>query len=148
MVHDIRTFTYLTSCLFLFFYAAFQRQNESCIKFVRSLPFWKCWNFGRFLPVCTHKHVLMCRGSTFLHIHRGPPYTFAQITPLNPIFMGHRFNLCWHLLGHSNDFDQSNRVRETTLKDHTIKYVLDNIINVTPDNNSISALSNRFVLAW
>jgi hypothetical protein len=35
----------------------------------------------------------MCRGTTLLHIHRGPPYTFAQITPLNPIFMGHRFNL-------------------------------------------------------
>jgi hypothetical protein len=45
---------------------------------------------------------------TFLHIHRGPPYTFAQITPLNPIFMGHRFNLCWHLLSHSNDFDHQD----------------------------------------
>ena len=33
---------------FLFFYAAFQQQNESIVKFVRSLPFWKRWNFGRF----------------------------------------------------------------------------------------------------
>ena len=47
------------------------------------------------LRVCVHKHLRMCRGTTFLHIHRGPPYTFAQITPPpNPIFMDHRFNLC------------------------------------------------------
>ena len=60
---------------------------------MRSLPFWKRWNFGRLWRICAHKHLPMCRGTTFLHIHRGPPYTFAQITPLNPIFMGHRFNL-------------------------------------------------------
>ena len=65
---------------------------------------------SRFLRVCAHKHLPMCRGTTFLHIHRSPPYTFAQITPLNPIFMGHCFNLCWHLLSHSNNFDQSNRI--------------------------------------
>jgi hypothetical protein len=98
--------------MFIFiFYAAFKQQNESIVKFVRSLPFWKCWNFGQFLRVCAHKHLPMCTGTSFLHIHHSPPYTFAQITPLNPIFMGHCFNLCWHpLLSHSNDFNQSNRV--------------------------------------
>jgi hypothetical protein len=54
----------------------------------------KIREIGRFLRVCAHKHLPMCRGTTFLHIHCGPPYTFAQITPLNPIFMGHRINLC------------------------------------------------------
>ena len=38
-----------------------------------------------FLRLCAHKHLPMRRGTTFPHIHRGPPYTFAQITPLNPI---------------------------------------------------------------
>ena len=47
-----------------------------------------------FLRLCAHKHLPMCRGTTVLHIHRGPPHAFAQITPLNPISMGHRFNLC------------------------------------------------------
>jgi hypothetical protein len=43
------SFTYLTLCLFLLFSAAVKQQNKSIVKFVRSLPFWKCWNFGRFL---------------------------------------------------------------------------------------------------
>ena len=58
----------------------------------------------------------MCRGTNFLHIYRGPPYSFARIIPLNPIFMGHRFNpMLTSLLRHSNGFDQSNRVLRFTL---------------------------------
>ena len=60
--------------------------------FLEVLEFWSI-----FLRVCAHKHLPMCRGTTFLHIHCGPPYALAQITPLNPIFMGHRFNLYWHV---------------------------------------------------
>jgi hypothetical protein len=42
--------------------------------------------------LCVDWHLPMCRGTIFLHIYRGPPYSFAQNIPLSPIFMGHRFN--------------------------------------------------------
>ena len=76
----------------------------------------------RSIFTCICPQTPMSRGTTFLHIHRGPPYTFAQNTPLNPIFMGHRFNLCWHLLlSHSQTISTNQiascfqSVRETTL---------------------------------
>ena len=96
--------------IFIYFVCCFLTPERVYCKILEIAAFLEALEFGRFLRVCAHKHLPMCRGATFLHIHRGPPDTFAQIIPLNPIFMGHCFNLCWHLLSHSNDFDQSHRV--------------------------------------
>ena len=71
--------------------------------------------------LCVDRHLPMCRGTIFLHIYRGPPYSFAQNIPLNPNFMGHRFNpMLTFLLRHSNSFDQSNRVLLPKRKGHAI----------------------------
>jgi hypothetical protein len=107
--------------IFIFFMLLSNDRTTSFFKIVRLLPFWKHWNFSRFLCVCADKHLPMCRGTIFLHIYHSPPYSFAQIIPLNPIFMGHRFNpMLTSLLRHSNGFDQSNCVLLPKRKGHAI----------------------------
>ena len=101
---------YLSFIYLTFFNAAFSNKTISCSKS------WDRFQFGSAgisvdFYVCADKHLPMCRGTILLHIYRGPPYSFAQIIPLSPIFMGHRLNpILKCLLRHSYGFDQSNRV--------------------------------------
>ena len=49
----------LLICLFMFiliFLCCSLRQNDLLFKILRSLPFWKRWNFSRWLCVCADKH--------------------------------------------------------------------------------------------
>jgi hypothetical protein len=80
------------------------------IAVIAKLMLWDTM-FDKSRHQCVDRHLPMCRGTIFLHIYRGPPYSFTQNIPLSPIFMGHRFNpMLTFLLRHSNSFDQSNRV--------------------------------------
>jgi hypothetical protein len=67
--------------MFIFiFLCCFLTTERVYCKICEIATFLEVLEFRSIFTVCAHKHLPMCRGTTVLHIHRGPPYTFAQIT--------------------------------------------------------------------
>ena len=111
------SFIYLTFYVYFYFFMLLSNdRTTSCSKS------WDRYHIGSagisvdfyvYVPINIYRCVeeqFFCIFIMVLRIH------LLKITPLNPIFMGHRFNpILTSLLRHSNGFDQSNRVLRFTL---------------------------------
>ena len=91
--------------IIIFFLCCFLTTERVYYKIREISTFLEVLEFHSILCVCAHKHLPMCRGTTFLHIHHSPPpqsthrrlckvknmlamylkYHKAELTPTTPV---------------------------------------------------------------